>query len=47
MQIALSVMVMGLLVIGFSWNLVLAQIGLFFTGFGIDPSINTALYFIS
>lgn len=47
MQIALSVMLVGLLIVGVSWNLAIAQLGLFFTGFGIDSSINTALYFIS
>ncbi len=47
MQVALTVMLGGLLMVGVSWSLVVAQVGLFFTGFGIDSSINTALYFIS
>jgi hypothetical protein len=47
MQVALTVMLCGLLMVGVSWSLLVAQVGLFFAGFGIDSSINTALYFIS
>jgi hypothetical protein len=37
----------GIILISISQNLLMAEIGLFITGFGIDSSINTALYFIS
>ena len=45
--IALTMSTIGVALITFSQSLIMAEIGLFITGFGIDSSINTALYFIS
>ncbi len=47
MLMGLGVALFGIFLITTSFNLAMAQAGLFFAGFGIDPSINTVFYFIS
>ncbi len=45
-MIGLILSLLGILSIASSTNLLMAQIGMFLAGFGIDPSISTVFYFI-
>jgi MFS family permease len=46
-MIGLSIALLGITLITFSFSLLMAQVGLLLAGFGIDPSINTVFYFIA
>ncbi len=45
--IGLLLTIFGILLVATSINLPMAQVGIFWAGFGIDPSINTVFYFIA
>jgi len=45
--IALFISSLGIVIIASSINLVITMVGLFLAGFGIDPAINSTLYFIT
>lgn len=47
MLIGMAVSLVGVLLIASSFNMHMAQIGLFCAGFGINPSLNTVFYFIA
>ena len=45
--LCLGIAIIGMLIIGFSQNLVMAGIGLFLTGFGINSAQNVCFFFIT